>query len=156
MTLLLGVLLIVAGLIGLVVPMVPSTALIGIGAIVVASADGFVRVGWIPLTLILLLAVFSIVADMLASLFGARRAGASKWGMAGAILGLLLGLPFGLLGVVVGPAVGAVALEWLKDPDLKRAGRAGAGAVAGFIIGNVIKFAAAFAMIGILLVAYFL
>jgi uncharacterized protein len=155
MMLLLGVLLIVAGLIGLVVPMVPSTALIGVGAVVVASADGFVRVGWIPLTLIVALAVFSIVADLLASLAGARRGGASKWGMAGAVLGLLLGLPFGILGVLLGPAIGAVTLEWLKDPDLKRASRAGAGALVGFIIGNAIKFAAAFAMIGILLVAYF-
>jgi uncharacterized protein len=154
MMLLLGVLLIVAGLVGLVVPLVPGTVLIALGAFVVASADGFVRVGWIPLSLIVVLAVLGIVADMLASLAGARRAGASGWGMAGAVLGLLVGLPFGLLGVIAGPAIGAVTLEWLKDPNLRRAGRAGAGVVVGFIIGTAIKYAAAFAMIGILLVAY--
>jgi uncharacterized protein len=155
MMLLLGVLLILVGVAGLVLPMVPGTALIAAGAVTVAAADGFVRVGWISVALIVALALFSIVADLLASLAGARRGGASKWGMAGAILGLLLGLPFGVLGVLLGPAIGAVTLEWLKDPDLKRASRAGAGAFIGFIIGNAIKFAAAFAMIGILLIAYF-
>jgi hypothetical protein len=58
-----------------------------------------------------------------AALAGARRAGGSAWG----VLGALMGLAFGLPGVILGPVVGALAFEYLENPDVKRAGKAGPG-----------------------------
>lgn len=150
---LLGAVLIVAGLAGVVLPAVPGTPLIAIGATLVAWAGDFTRVGWFPVLLIWVLGLTSVVVDHAASLLGARRGGASWWGMAGAVIGLLAGLPFGLPGIVLGPAIGATALEYAKDPDMRRASKAGAGVFVGFVIGTAIKYALAAAMIGVLIVA---
>jgi uncharacterized protein YqgC (DUF456 family) len=152
--LLIGLLAIALGLVGLLLPALPGSPLIFGGAVLVAWADHFTRVGPLALVLIALLALTGTAADYAATLLGARKAGASKWGMAGAVIGLLAGLPFGLPGIVLGPAIGATALEYFKDPDAKRAATAGAGVLVGFVVGTAAKYACAFAMIGVLLVSY--
>ena len=137
--LVLGVVTVVAGLASLAVPMVPGLAIVYGGVLLVAWADHFTRIG--PLMLILLLALMLIgtVADNVAALFGARKAGASGWGVFGAGLGALLGLPFGIVGVIVGPAVGAMAFEYFRNPNLKQAGRAGLGGLFGFLLATVAR-----------------
>ncbi len=153
--LLAGVALIVAGLAGLVLPVLPGMALVFLGAIAIAAADEFTRVGPWTLALIAALAIGGSLIDYLAGLLGAKRFGASRWGLAGSLLGLVLGLPFGLPGLVFGPAVGAVALELLRDPNARRAGQAGLGTLLGLLVGTAVKYACAGAIIGLLLVAYF-
>ncbi|MCL4813760.1 MAG: DUF456 family protein [Vicinamibacteraceae bacterium] len=152
----LGVALIVAGLVGLVLPLLPGTALIYLGAITLAAADDFSRIGWPMLVFLGVLFLLSLAADSAASLLGAKRFGASRWGLAGATLGILLGLPFGLLGIVLGPIVGAVVLEWLREPNLRQASRAGVGVLVGFVVGTAVKYAAALTMVGAIVLAYFL
>ena len=159
MTLLLfatGLLLIVAGLAGLLLPAIPGAPLIFAGSLAIAWSEGFSRIGWFPLTLIAVLAVAGMVLDHAAALLGARKAGASKWGMIGAVAGLLVGLPFGLPGIVLGPAVGATVFEYYKDPDVRRAATAGAGVLVGFLVGTALKYAFAVAMIGVLIASYLL
>ncbi|MCL4846441.1 MAG: DUF456 family protein [Acidobacteria bacterium] len=153
--LLAGVLLVGAGVVGLVLPAVPGIALVFLGAVAIAAADEFTRVGPWTLALLALLAVAASVLDYLAGVLGAKKFGASRWGVAGAMLGLVLGLPLGLPGLVFGPAVGAVALELLRDPDARRAGRAGFGTLVGLLVGTAIKYAFAGVIIGILIVSYF-
>ena len=72
----------------------------------------------------------------MATLFGARKAGASGWGVAGAGLGMLVGISFGLPGFIVGPAVGRVRFELCGIPTC--AGRLGrARRLFGFLLGIV-------------------
>lgn len=151
---LLGGGLIAVGLAGVVLPAVPGTPLIALGSTLVAWADDFTRVGWVPLFVIWVFGLLSVVVDHVAGVLGARRTGASWWGMAGAVLGLIAGLPLGFLGIVLGPAIGATALEYLKEPDVRRAARAGAGVFVGFLIGTALKYAFAVAMIGVLVLAW--
>lgn len=151
-----GALLIVAGIAGLVLPLLPGPLLIFLGALAIAAADGFTRIGWPMLTFLAVVFAVSVVADAAASLLGAKRFGASRWGLIGATLGILLGLPFGLLGIVFGPVVGAVVLEWLREPNLRQASRAGVGVLVGFVIGTAVKYAAALTMVGALLLAYYI
>ena len=151
---LLGLVLVAAGFAGVLLPAVPGAPLIFLGSVCLAWAGGFQRIGWLPLTLIGVLAVLSFVVDHAAGLLGARRAGASRWGVAGAVIGLLVGLPLGLVGVVLGPAIGATAFEYAKDPDMRRAAKAGAGVFVGFVIGTAFKYACAAAMIGVLVLAW--
>jgi hypothetical protein len=153
---LLGVLLMLAGLAGLLLPALPGMPLVFAGALAVAAADGFARVGWFPLTVIALLAVLGIVVDHAAGVLGARKAGASWWGMAGAVLGLLVGLPFGLPGIILGPGIGAVALEYARNQEFRRAAKAGGGVLLGFLVGTVLKYAIAAVMIGVLVLAYWM
>lgn len=144
----LGFLLALAGLAGLVLPGLPGAPLIFLGIVAVAWADGFTRIGWQGLLVLGgITAVISIV-DYTAGIVGARTFGASYWGLLGAFLGLLAGIPLGLAGLILGPIAGAVLLEYLKDPDFKRAGKVGAGTLLGFMIGTALKYALAFTLIG--------
>lgn len=150
-----GLLVVVLGIGLLAVPAVPAIGIIYSGVVLVAWADGFTRIGWLTLAIGLLLTVVGSLADNVAALFGARKAGASAWGVAGAGIGMLLGLPFGIPGIVLGPAVGAFALEFARNPDLRKAGWAGLGGMAGFLLGIVAKSVFGLLVVGLAVLAYF-
>ncbi len=149
----LGAAALLAGVAGVVLPVLPGSILLFGGALLVAWAGGFQRVGWPTLVIAGLLALAIQAVDWVAAALGAKAAGASRWAVAGASLGLLVGLFFGPLGLLLGPAVGAIALEYAKDPDFQHALKAGAGTFVGFLVGSVVKVALAFLLLGVLLVA---
>jgi uncharacterized protein YqgC (DUF456 family) len=150
----LAALLVLAGLVGIVVPVLPGGLLVFVGVVVLAWADGFARIGWLPLAICALLCALMAVSSWVAAALGARRVGASGWGIAGAVLGLLGGLAFGLPGVILGPFVGATLAEYLKDRDLSRATRIGGGTMLGFLLGTAVQYALAAAMLGVALLAW--
>ena len=151
----LGVLLVVVGVAGIVIPALPGTVLIFVGVLVIASADGFTRVGPWTLTLIGLIGAASYFVDFVAASFGANRVGASRRAVVGAALGTLLGLPLGLPGVIFGPLIGALVGEWSAHRDWRRAGHVGMAAWIGFLVGTAVKIAMAFYMVAIILLFYF-
>jgi uncharacterized protein len=150
----LGVLIVLAGVATLVLPAVPGVAIIYLGVLVVAWADQFTRIGPLVLIVLAIIMLVALVADNLAGLFGVRRAGASGWGVFGAGVGALVGLFFGLPGVVLGPAAGALVFEYIKNPDLVRAGRAGLGGLFGFILGIITKCVFGMMIVALALLAY--
>lgn len=149
----LGAVAIAVGIAGVVLPAIPGSALLVAGVVLVAWADGFSRVGagTIAVEVVLGLAIWAV--DLLAAILGARAFGASRWAVAGAGIGLLAGMFLGLPGIVLGPAVGAVAFELARNPDVKAAAKAGLGAFLGFVVGSAVKVALAFVMVGILVAA---
>ncbi|MGE0814619.1 MAG: DUF456 family protein [Vicinamibacterales bacterium] len=151
-----GLLVIVVGIGLLAVPAAPAIGILFAGVALVAWADHFTRIGWSVLAVLLALTVVGSLADNVAALFGARKAGASAWGVAGAALGALAGLPFGLPGIVLGPAVGAFVLEFMRNPNLRTAGLAGLGGLAGFLLGVVARSFFGFLILGIAALAYVL
>ncbi|MGD9904339.1 MAG: DUF456 domain-containing protein [Vicinamibacterales bacterium] len=153
--LVLGLVLVALGVALLALPAVPAIALIFAGVAGVAWADDFTRIGVPTLAVLLLLAIVGSLADNVATLVGARRAGASGWGVAGAGVGMLVGLIFGLPGIIVGPAVGAFLFELFRNPDLKRAGMAGLGGFFGFVLGVVAKSFFGLLIVGLAALAYF-
>lgn len=148
----LGVVALVGGIAGVVLPMLPGSLLLFGGALLVAWAGGFELVGWPTLTVVGLLAIAIWAVDWVAAALGAKATGASRWAVVGASLGLVVGMFLGPIGLIAGPAVGAVALEYWRDPDFEQALRAGAGAFAGFLLGSVVKVALAFVLVGALVV----
>jgi uncharacterized protein YqgC (DUF456 family) len=152
--LVLGVLIIVAGIVSLALPVVPGVAIIFFGIVVVAWADDFTRIGPAMLGVLLVLTLIAMVADNVAGMFGAKRAGASGWGVFGAGVGAVVGLPFGLPGVILGPAIGALAFEYMKNPDLARAGKAGLGGLFGYVLAVVAKAVFGLTLVGLAIVAY--
>jgi uncharacterized protein YqgC (DUF456 family) len=56
--------------------------------------------------------------------------------------------------VIFGPAVGALAFEYVRNPDAKMAMRAGAGGLLGFLLGVVAKAVFGFLILGLALLAY--
>lgn len=148
-----GFLFMAVGLAGLVLPAVPGSALIVAGAMAVAWAEDFTRVGWGTLTLTIVLGVLVWAVDFAASVLGAKAFGASRWAVVGASVGVVVGLFLGPIGILLGPAIGAIAFEYARNPDFQRAAKAGVGAFLGFVLGSAVKLALGFAMVGLVLLA---
>ncbi len=148
----LAVLLTAAGLLGLVLPLLPGAPVLFAGLFAAAWAEDFTYVGWRTLTVLGCMALLTYVLDCAATAFGAGRFGASRRAIVGATIGTIIGLFFGLLGVVLGPFVGAVAGELTAWRSLQAAGRAGLGATMGLAIGAAAKLAVAISMVGVFVV----
>lgn len=141
--------LMIAGLAGSVLPLVPGTPLILLGAFLYALATHFERLDALQLAILAGLTLVSYALEQLSSAFGARKLGGSRWAAAGALLGGIVGLFFGLPGVVVGPIVGAVGFELLYRKELRTGLRSGLGAVVGMLLGAVAKLSIAIIMVGL-------
>lgn len=146
---LLAAALVLVGLAGLVLPLLPGAPLIFAGLFTASWADDFEYVGTVSLVVLGLLALLTYGVDLAASAFGARRFGASPRAALGAGLGAFFGLFFGLPGVVLGPFAGAVVGEISNRRKLDDAGRAGLGATLGLVIGAGLKLVLGFTMLSL-------
>ncbi len=149
----LGVAALLAGLAGVVFATIPAAALLVAGAVLVAWAEDFARISGWTVAACAMLGAAIVAVDLLAGLLGARAFGGSRWAAIGAAIGLVVGVFFGLPGILLGPAVGAIALEYAKDPSFERAMKAGVGAFLGFVLGSAVKVALAFVLVGVLALA---
>lgn len=145
--------LIVVGVMGTVLPALPGTVLVLAGIVLGAWADGFTRVGWVPLTVVAVLAVLAWVMDYVAGLLGATKAGASRHALVGAAIGTVLGLFLGLVGVLFMPLVGAAAGEYLARRDHGKAVKVGVATWLGLLAGMLAKVVIAFVMVGVFVAA---
>jgi len=153
---LLAIVLVIVGLAGTVLPVIPGTLLVFAGLFLAAWADGFARVGVMALVIIGVLGALAFVADFVASMLGAKRVGASPLALFGAALGGALGLFFGPAGVILGPFVGAVGGELIARGRLRQAGKVGLGTWLGLAAAAVLKVIIAFMMIATFLAFYML
>lgn len=149
----LGGLLMLVGLAGTLLPLVPGIPLMMAGMLLAAWAGDFTRIGWWTLALLAVLTLLSFVIEAAAAALGAKRVGASRGAVIGAALGTLLGFFAGFIGIIVGPFLGAVAGELLARPGASRAMQVGVGAWIGFLFGTVAKIAVAFVMVGVFVAA---
>lgn len=145
---LLSAALIVVGVAGTVLPALPGTLFVLAGILLGAWIDGFTRVGWGVLALVIVLAALAWVLDYVAAVLGAKKAGASRQAIVGAALGTLAGLFMGLVGVLFMPLVGAAIGEWLSRRDHAQALKVGVATWLGIMAGMVSKVVIAFMMIG--------
>ncbi len=145
--------LIVIGLAGTVLPALPGTALILAGIVLGAWIDDFTRVGVGTLTLVSVLAVAAWVLDYVASLLGAKKAGASRQALIGAALGTVAGIAFGFIGVLFLPLVGAAVGEYLARRDQAQAVKVGVATWLGLMAGMLAKVVIACVMVGIFVAA---
>jgi len=149
-------LLVIFGLAGTVMPVLPGVPLVFAGLLLAAWADGFQRVGTVTLVILGILTLLAVAADFAASAFGAKKMGASPRAVLGATIGAVVGVFFGLPGLVVGPFLGAVAGELSANRQLLHAGRAGLGAWLGLLFGSVVKLTLAFLMVGVFATSWLL
>lgn len=143
--------LILAGLAGTVLPVLPGTLLVWGGVVLGAWIDDFTRVGVTTLVVVTVLAVLAWGLDYVAGLMGAKKAGASKLALLGAAAGTVVGLFMGLVGVLFMPLVGAAAGEYLARKDQTRAVKVGVATWVGIMVGLIAKVVLAFIMVGIFL-----
>lgn len=151
----LAIALILVGLAGVVLPGLPGTPLIFAGMLLGAWIDHFQKVGVFTLILLAIMTLVAWAFDYVAGLAGTKLAGASRWAMAGAVLGGLVGLFFGPAGMILGPMIGAALGELIARRGLKQAAHSSIAAGLGFIIAMVVEIGIAVAMVAVFLFAYF-
>ena len=151
----LAAVLVAVGLAGLILPAIPGAPLIFVGLLLAAWLEDFAFVGFWTIVLLAVIALLSYGVDLWATMFGAKRFGASRHAMIGAVIGSVAGVFLGFPGVIFGPFIGAVIGELLAQRSVQQAARAGIGATIGLVLGAALKLALAFAMIGIFIVARF-
>jgi len=150
----LAAVLVLIGLAGTLLPILPGVPLIFMGLLVAAWADNFQHVGAVTLTILGVLTALAIAADFLASALGAKKLGASPKAVVGATLGAIVGMFFGLPGLVLGPFVGAVVGELSAKRELLQAGKSGLGTWLGLLLASVAKLTLSFLMLGVFITAY--
>ena len=142
-----GLLLCTAGLAGCVLPIIPGPPVSYIGLLLVCWADA--SVNW---TLVIVMGVITAVVtvfDYAMPVMGARKYGASQWGVGGSMLGMLIGLffipPFGIF---IGTFIGAVLGELLAGKKYQQALKAGWGTFAGTMAGTLLKLVTCAVLLG--------
>ncbi len=145
--------LIVVGLLGTVLPVLPGLPLMYGGMVLAAWNDDFQRIGYWTLAGLGVLLLISVAVDVLASVMGAKRVGASNKALWGAGIGGLVGLLFGLPGLLLGPFLGAVGGEMMHGRDRQGALKVGVGTWVGIAVGAALKLALAFSMLGVFAMA---
>ncbi len=140
---------IAVGLVGTVVPHLPGMPLVLAGIALFSIGTGFRIIGLLQFVVFVLLGIFGMGLNLLGDLFGARAFGASRWGMLGAVIGLVLGLVLaGPFGIVIGPLIGAVGFELARGREMSSALRSGVGVLVGYVLGALAEVVIALAMTG--------
>lgn len=152
---LLSALLVLIGLAGILLPLLPGLPLVYAGIFLAAWAEGFTRVGGWMLAFLGLLTLAAVLLDFWAAAHGAKRAGGSTRAVIGASLGLFAGLFFGLPGLVLGPFLGALIGELSLGRSWQQATGTGAATWLGLVLGMALKLALAIAMLAIFVTDWF-
>ncbi|MFO7841474.1 MAG: DUF456 domain-containing protein [Fidelibacterota bacterium] len=135
----LGVVLILSGIIGSILPILPGPPLSYMGLLFLHFTERYhfapnILITWGIITAVVYFLDFAIPA------FGTRRTGGSKRGVWGSVIGLIAGLfLFPPLGIIIGPFIGAVIGELSSGKDSNSALRSGFGSFMGFLTGTILK-----------------
>ena len=145
----LAAILVLVGLAGVILPALPGIPLVFAGMLLAAWAGGFEQIGAGTLVALGVLTLLSVAVDFWATAMGAKRVGASRMAIIGAVVGTLLGLFLGPLGLFLGPFLGALAGELLHGRRLDQAAKVGFGTWMGIVFGIALKLMLALAMLGL-------
>lgn len=152
---LLAALLVLVGIAGIILPALPGIPLVFAGLLLAAWADGFAHVGWLPLAVLGLLTLLSFAVDILATVVGAQRVGASRKALWGTFIGSIAGVFFMPIGLFVGPLAGALLGEYWHTRELGRSTKVGLATWLGILLGFALKLALVTAMLGLFAFAWF-
>jgi uncharacterized protein YqgC (DUF456 family) len=138
----LGALLIVIGLVGSFLPVIPGLPFSYAGLLVLQILNQpfsltFMLV-WLALVILL-----SFILDTVIPAWATKRSGGSPYAVTGSVVGLVAGLFFPPLGFVFGPLLGAFAGEIIAGQKSDRALKSALSAFAGFMAVTGLKVIAA-------------
>ena len=143
--LVLGILFMLIGIIGCLVPVLPGPPLSFLGLIFLHLT----RFGQFSASTLVILGSISVIVtllDYIVPVWGTKKFGGSKYGTKGATVGLIVGFFLGPMGIVLGPLIGAFIGEMIFKDDLNYAFKAGFGSLLGFLASIGLKLAASFVM----------
>ena len=146
--------LMLAGFVGTVVPVLPGTTIILAAAIMHHLALGEAQsIGWWGIAGLLVLTMLSYAVDFGSAALGAKQFGATRWGAVGGLLGTIVGMFFFPVGIFLGPLIGVLLGEMIGGQGLLPAGRSTWGTFLGTTAGIIGKLTIAGVMIAWFLIA---
>ena len=141
--------LIASGLACAALPALPGIPLVYAGIWLLSAVDGYRHIGFWLLLSIAAIGAFGQGVDLLAGALGAKRVGASRQAIWGAVLGSLAGFAFGLPGLVLGPFAGAVLGELATSSSVLRSTHVGLATWLGILCGALVKLVSALTMVSL-------
>lgn len=146
--------LLIAGLVGCFLPVLPGHLIILIAAIahrLMLGREGSGMEWWSFVILIVLMAG-SQAFEFYSGAAGTKWFGGTRWGGLGAFIGSIVGMFLMPWGLLLGPLIGAFSFELaFAKKDLKPATVSGMGSVVGTVAGLVVKL-----VVGIVMIVWFL
>jgi len=138
----------VVGLVGTILPALPGLILMLAGILIYGWHVGYSVLGYnFLLTMVLLTGVGTFI-DILGSIVGAKKYGASKLSLFTMLVGLVFGFfSMGLAGIIIGPVIAVVFTEMFKGKTLNDALKVTLGIALGFLSGIAFRFFIGVAMI---------
>ena len=130
-------LLLIFGLLGCVVPVIPGPLLSYVAMLVLIPTRFSPTLA--ECIVYGLACVVVSVLDYIVPLIGAKKFNCTRWGVAGCVIGTVAGLFLGFWGLIVCPFLGAMLGEIVAGKNLKASFKGGFGAFAGFVAGVLLK-----------------
>lgn len=144
----LGFLLLLLGLLGSFLPVLPGPPLSWLGLVLLYLTKA-VPMDWWMLGITLFIALAVLALDYIIPAMGTRRFGGSRGGVIGTMAGVIVAVVafpvFNIFGIVLWPFLGALAGELINKTNSRKAVRAAFGSVMGFLAGTFLKFILAIA-----------
>lgn len=135
--------LIILGIIGCIVPMLPGIPLCYAGMLTLHLTN-HVQFTSTQLLVWLFIVIILQVLDYFTPMLGSKYSGGTSYGNRGCIAGTILGLFFMPWGIILGPFLGAIIGEMLGGRDLEHAIHSGIGSLIGFVAGTLLKIVVGF------------
>lgn len=133
-------LLLLPGLLGIIIPMLPGIPLMFLVALIFAISTNFKALGLWEIVILGVIAIVSIVVDYFSGILGAKYGGAKKWSLAWGFVGLIVGLfVFPPFGGIIGLFLGILLSELYFVKNQKKAFRAATGGLIGSLAGIIIN-----------------
>ena len=140
--LIIGFILMIVGILGSFLPILPGPPVSWVGLLLLQLTDA-VPQNWTFLGITAAVAVVVFALDYIIPAMGTKKLGGSRAGMVGTTIGLLVSLVFpvlGIFGIIIWPFVGALVGELINKADQKTALKAAFGSFMGFLTGTFLKF----------------
>jgi len=133
-------LLIISGIIGSVVPVIPGPPL-GFFGLLVLHFTAYANFSLTFLIVFGIIAMAITVVDYFVPAWGTKKFGGTKYGRNGSMIGIFAGLfLFPPIGIILGPFIGAFIGELIHDSsDTTKALKSGFGSFVGFLLGTGLK-----------------
>lgn len=134
----LGGILIVVGLAGCFLPIIPGPPLSYMGLIVLQFKEQSpFSTKFLIIWAVVVIAVTAL--DYVVPAYGTKKFGGTKYGIWGCTIGLILGLWMGPIGIILGPFLGALIGELIGGKSSDLAFKAALGSFVGFLVGTLLK-----------------
>jgi uncharacterized protein len=143
--LVLGILFMLGGLAGSLLPILPGPPLCYAALLILQlrSSPPF------TLNFLLIWALITVVItafDYVIPTYSTKKFGGSKYGVWGCMIGLIVGLWLGPVGIILGPFLGAFIGELISNNSSDQALKAALGSFVGFLAGTLLKLVTCLAM----------